>query len=75
MAERVVELRLAGLEPATFGSVDRCSIQLSYRRGCEMPIVRQSRNRNIGGACAGVNRAIDRGFAVARAPMSQVEGE
>jgi hypothetical protein len=24
--------RLAGLEPATSGSVDRCSIQLSYRR-------------------------------------------
>src|SRR5206468_7473722 len=26
-------VHLAGLEPATFGSVDRCSIQLSYR--CE----------------------------------------
>ena len=25
------EVHLAGLEPATFGSVDRCSIQLSYR--------------------------------------------
>src|SRR5437868_14136752 len=25
-------VRLAGLEPATFSSVDRCSIQLSYRR-------------------------------------------
>jgi hypothetical protein len=24
-------IHLAGLEPATFGSVDRCSIQLSYR--------------------------------------------
>ena len=24
-------VHLAGLEPATFGSVDRCSIQLSYR--------------------------------------------
>ena len=26
-----VSVHLAGLEPATFGSVDRCSIQLSYR--------------------------------------------
>jgi hypothetical protein len=25
------QVHLAGLEPATFGSVDRCSIQLSYR--------------------------------------------
>lgn len=30
--EEVVETRAAGLEPATFGSVDRCSIQLSYAR-------------------------------------------
>src|SRR4051812_7981831 len=27
----LLEVHLAGLEPATFGSVDRCSIQLSYR--------------------------------------------
>jgi hypothetical protein len=31
-ALRFLVVRLAGLEPATFGSVDRCSIQLSYRR-------------------------------------------
>ncbi len=30
-AIRPKSLHLAGLEPATFGSVDRCSIQLSYR--------------------------------------------
>ena len=30
--KEVVETRAAGLEPATFGSVDRCSIQLSYAR-------------------------------------------
>ena len=29
--EGLSEVHLAGLEPATFGSVDRCSIQLSYR--------------------------------------------
>ncbi len=27
-----LQARVAGLEPATFGSVDRCSIQLSYTR-------------------------------------------
>ena len=27
-----INTRVAGLEPATFGSVDRCSIQLSYTR-------------------------------------------
>jgi integrase len=29
--DRLNQVHLAGLEPATFGSVDRCSIQLSYR--------------------------------------------
>ena len=28
---RISEVHLDGLEPSTFGSVDRCSIQLSYR--------------------------------------------
>jgi hypothetical protein len=30
-AKGLHQVHLAGLEPATFGSVDRCSIQLSYR--------------------------------------------
>ncbi len=30
-AKGLGQVHLAGLEPATFGSVDRCSIQLSYR--------------------------------------------
>jgi hypothetical protein len=30
-------LRLEGLEPPTAGSVDRCSIQLSYRRWIGLP--------------------------------------